>query len=186
MFTEAKFNSWFPNKNAIYTYDSFLKAVAKFPAFCNEGNTITAGEACKRELAALFSHIHHESDGLNQLEDPVCKNSISEADCGFKTAGVTSPATSFFYERGPLALKGDTEYAAFSKAFYEGYDRSEELLSYPNRVSEDGYFGFASALWKFMVPKKSEPSAHNVMTGFYVPNGADLQAGHTAGFGTTI
>lgn len=24
------------------------------------------------------------------------------------------------------------------------------------------------------------------MTGFYVPNSADLQAGHTAGFGTTI
>ena len=26
---------------------------------------------------------------------------------------------------------------------------------------------------------------HNVMTGFYVPNASDVQAGHTAGFGST-
>ena len=60
------------------------------------------------------------------------------------------------------------------------------LLSNPDYVSDDGYFGFSSALYRFMVPKKSEPSAHNVMTGLYVPNGSDLAAGHTAGFGTTM
>ena len=27
---------------------------------------------------------------------------------------------------------------------------------------------------------------HNIMSGFYVPSGSDLQAGHTAGFGSTI
>jgi len=35
-FPEAKFNAWSPSKNSIYSYGSFLKAVAKFPAFCNE------------------------------------------------------------------------------------------------------------------------------------------------------
>jgi len=177
-----------PNKNAIYTYDSFLKAVAKFPAFCNEANggTLTEDQACKRELAALFAHIEHTSSGLSETKDPVCASSISEADCGFKSAGLVSPASSLFYARGPLGLKGDQKYAAFSKAFYEGYDRSSELLNEPNRVSSDGYVSFASALWKYMVPEASQPSTHNVMTGFYVPNSSDLSGGHTAGFGSTI
>ena len=87
---------------------------------------------------------------------------------------MTIPADSFFYARGPLALKSDVEYAAFSRAFYEGYDRSSELLENPNRVSNDGYVGFTSALYKWMVPEKSSPSAHNVMTGFFVPNASDL------------
>ena len=155
MFTEDKFNAWFPDKNAIYTYNSFLKAVAKFPAFCGEGNGMTEGDACKRELAALGAHMFHESAGLSEVKDPTCANSISEADCGFKTVGVTSPASSLFYGRGPLALQGDQEYAAFSKVFYEGYNRSDMLLSNPDYVSDDGYFGFSSALYRFMVPKKS-------------------------------
>lgn len=120
------------------------------------------------------------------MKDPVCQDSDSVADCGFKSAGFQSPATSYFYARGPLGLKSDKEYAEFSKAFYEGFDRSSELLNQPDRVSDDGYVGFASALWKFMVPKKSEPSMHNVMTGFFIPNSSDLQAGHKAGFGSTI
>ena len=155
MFPEAKFNEWFPNKNAIYTYTSFLKAVAKFPAFCGEGNGITEGEACKRELAALGAHMFHESAGLSQLKDPACMYSVSEADCGFKTAGMASPASSLFFGRGPIALQGDQEYAAFSKVFYEGYNRSDELLNNPDYISDDGYFGFASALYRFMVPKKT-------------------------------
>ena len=110
VFPETKFNAWFPDRNAIYTYDSFLRAVGKFPAFCNEGNTIDAGVACKRELAALFAHIYYESNGLSEIEDPTCAASISVADCGFKTVGVTSPESSLFYERGPLRLKGDLQY----------------------------------------------------------------------------
>ena len=120
------------------------------------------------------------------MKDPNCATSISEDDCGFKTTGVTSPANSFFYARGPLGLKTDLEYADFSKAFYEGYDRSSELLDHPDRVSDDGYVGFTSALYKWMVPEKSSPSAHNVMTGFFVPNASDLGAGHKDGFGTTM
>ena len=112
--------------------------------------------------------------------------SISVADCGFKTDGLVSPESSLFYARGPLGLKGDTEYAAFSKAFYEGFDRSYELLNEPDRVSDDAYTGFASALWKHMVGREYGPSMHNVMTGFYQPNSSDLAAGHTAGFGTTM
>jgi len=187
VFPESTFNSWSSSKNAIYTYDSFLKAVAKFPAFCNESNGSaysSENDFCKRELAALFAHMYYNSNGMQDLKDPACANSIAP-ECRFKS-NLSSPESSMFYARGPMGLKGDKEYAAFSKVFYEGFDRSAELLNNPNNVSDDGYVGFASALWKHMVPRKAEPSMHNVMSGFYVPNAADLQAGHSAGFGTTI
>ena len=35
-FSEDNFNYLFPKRNDIYTYDSFVKAVAKFPYFCGE------------------------------------------------------------------------------------------------------------------------------------------------------
>lgn len=134
----------------------------------------------------MFAHIYHTSNGMTELKDPDCAYSTNVADCGCKGNTIVSPESSYFYARGPMGLYGDTEYANFSKAFYEGFDRSDELLNAPDLVSDDGYFGFSSALWKWMVPKAGEPSAHSVMTGFYMPNSSDLQAGHTAGFGTTI
>lgn len=32
--TEEQWNYLFPKKNEVYTYDGFLNAVGKFPAFC--------------------------------------------------------------------------------------------------------------------------------------------------------
>ena len=55
---EAAWTDNFPLRNPIYTYENFLKAVAKFPAFCGEtdieGQSLE--QACKRELSALFAH----------------------------------------------------------------------------------------------------------------------------------
>ena len=48
----------FPKRNSVYTYEGFLKAVAKYPKFCGENDldNYTDDEACKRELATLFAH----------------------------------------------------------------------------------------------------------------------------------
>ena len=37
-FTATDWDAVFPQANAVYTYDNFLKAAAKFPSFCNESN----------------------------------------------------------------------------------------------------------------------------------------------------
>lgn len=37
-----------------------------------------------------------------------------------------------------------------------------------------------------MTPQDPKPSMHDVMTGFFEPNEADLEGGMTATFGTTI
>ena len=64
---EAKFKKAFPQRNAIYTYDNFLKAVAKFPYFCNETNldNWSVKDTCKRELATMFAHWDQETGERN-------------------------------------------------------------------------------------------------------------------------
>jgi hypothetical protein len=67
---EDNWNHWFSlaDTGAGLTYENFLKAVAKFPYFCDEHNAEEVGlntqdieETCKRELATLFAHIAYES-----------------------------------------------------------------------------------------------------------------------------
>lgn len=58
LFSEADWDDGFPLADPIYTYDNFLKAVAKFPYFCNETNISgqSLDDACKRELSSIFAH----------------------------------------------------------------------------------------------------------------------------------
>ena len=48
----------FPKRNKIYSYDAFLQAAAKFPAFCGENNNLALNDlqTCGRELAAILAH----------------------------------------------------------------------------------------------------------------------------------
>ena len=106
LFPQTLFELEFPD--SVYSYDSFLKAVAKFPSFCDETNNplgYNLDDTCKRELAAFFANVDPTSLGLTLVEDPVCVNSTDSATCGFKpTATLSPPAESFFFGRGPLFL----------------------------------------------------------------------------------
>ena len=156
-FSESTWEDMTENASSIYSYDDFLKAVAKFPSFCGETMNplgYNEDETCSREIAALFAHMTVTSDGLSKREDT--------AD------------TSNFRARGPLGLKGEADYKAFSAVFYEGFDRSDELFNEPERVANDGYVGLAAAIWKYMTPSSPSPSMHSIMTGFYEPNAGDL------------
>lgn len=56
----SQWSNIFPDANAIYSRDLFLKAVAKYPAFCGESNAplgYSEDETCEREIAALLAHI---------------------------------------------------------------------------------------------------------------------------------
>jgi hypothetical protein len=100
--------------------------VAKYPAFCGEHNAskgFTAESACKREIAAIMTLMDHVSDGLTLVKDQG--------------------------RRGPFGLEGDDQYGKFSKNFYEGFDRTDYLISQPDLVSDDGYTAMASALWLY-------------------------------------
>jgi len=62
-------NDWeklFPDREAQYSYEAFLQAVAQYPYFCNEfepkiQNLRDVKTACKRELSTLLAHMIYES-----------------------------------------------------------------------------------------------------------------------------
>lgn len=59
------------------------------------------------------------------------------------------------------------------------------LLENPDLVHTDGFTVFSSAMWFYMTPQSPKPSMHDVATGYFQPNAADITAGITGGFGTT-
>ena len=64
IFPESEWTTVFTMANEIYTYENFLKGVAKFPAFCNEtnlGSDWSLEDTCKRELSTLFAHWGQET-----------------------------------------------------------------------------------------------------------------------------
>lgn len=51
------------------------------------------------------------------------------------------------------------------------------LLENPDKVANNGYTAFLSALWFYMSPQVPKPSMHEIATRLYVPNASDLAAG---------
>lgn len=63
LFTAADWSRGFPLANPVYSWDEFLKAVAKFPGFCSESylDGWSIDDVCKREMATLFAHWGQET-----------------------------------------------------------------------------------------------------------------------------
>ena len=119
LLSEAKFNELFPeaDRDCHYTYDSFLRAAAKYPAFCDEGYSgDDMDKVCGKELAALFAFMDYKNEGLKITEEADCVGD-DDIDCG----------------RGPMMISMD-DYPGFSASFFEGYDRSQKLLDNPGLV----------------------------------------------------
>lgn len=65
----------------------------------------------------------------------------------------------------------NSKYGQVSDIAYDGalYDKMN-LLESPSDLMKDGFLAFTSAMWTYMTPKAIDPSLHEIMTGFYVPN----------------
>lgn len=63
---ESLWNSFFPQALPVYTYDNFLKAVAKFPKFCNDPSAVDPDleNSCRVELSTFLAQMKHESGSL--------------------------------------------------------------------------------------------------------------------------
>lgn len=206
VFPISKWNVWFalankgagPNQNP-YSYENFLKAVAKFPYFCNEGTAaeLQADEVCKRELAALMAQFVQETganteawgekwkQGLYYFEELGCD---SGSCTGYSLTGPEDftheypcAAGKTYHGRGAHQLSYCYNYGPFSYALY-GDDR---VLKNPDMVIQS-WLALASALWFYMTPASPKPSMHDVVVGHWVPNAADTAAGLTVGLGALV
>ncbi|MDF3036426.1 MAG: chitinase, partial [Paucimonas sp.] len=96
--TEAQFNGWFPNRSSFYTYAGFVEARNYYPAFANSGNATVD----KREVAAFFANLSHESDYMRAVREYNTANWPHYCDVNW--VKVTCASTSVnhqYFGRGP-------------------------------------------------------------------------------------
>lgn len=170
----------FPLRNDVYSYDGFLNAVGKFPAFCNENAEVenwSGIDMCKKELATMFAHFALETSynsqwevdngsqtplwrqGLHFIENVDCTGgNLSNAGCDYHDYGWSddywpNQTGEQYYARGPFQLAWNYNYGRFSNIFNEGaYDSKMALLENPDLVHQDAFTVFSSALWFYMTP----------------------------------
>lgn len=66
----SDWNYLFTERSAEYTYENFLKAVGKFPAFCGDyEDGRDADLICRRSLATMFAHFTQETGGHNPASE---------------------------------------------------------------------------------------------------------------------
>lgn len=192
--TESTFDTLFlhrgsaPCRGAFYTYDAFVEAAASHPSFGTTGDATTR----RREVAAFLAQIAHETTGG---WDTAPDGRYAWGLCWITEGATVDPATlpeycspsaewpcapgRKYYGRGPMQLSWNYNYGACGEAI--GVD----LLADPDLVATDPVIAFRAALWFWMTPQAPKPSAHDVMTGAFVPSGADTTAGRLPGFGLT-
>ncbi len=163
----------FPNRHSIYTYESLVAAVQKYPTFSNEGSMVQR----KRELAAFLANIAHETSSLHYVEE-IRQQNWSKY-CRPNNTYPCIPGRTY-QGRGPLQLSWNYNYGAVGTAL--GVD----LLSNPDLVKTNGDISFQTALWFWMTPQSPKPSSHAVMSGTWQPSVQDWNMGRTPGFGMTV
>ena len=91
-----------------------------------------------------------------------------------------------YYGRGPFQLSWNYNYGQFSNVFAPAaYDSKMYLLKNPEKLQKDGDLAMTAGIWFYMTPQDPKPSMHDVVTGFFKPNGHDASVGIDDGFGTT-
>ncbi|MEY8871192.1 glycoside hydrolase family 19 protein [Francisella philomiragia] len=203
---EGVWNYMFPERSPEYTYENFLKAVAKFPAFCG---TYTDGRdsdaICRKSLATMFAHFTQETGGHTSWWDvPEWRQGLVHVremgwdenmrggyngECNPDVwQGQTWPCGKFengdfksYFGRGAKQLSYNYNYGPFSQAMFGDV---RVLLDNPDMVA-DTWLNLASAVFFFVYPQPPKPSMLHVIDGTWQPNAADKANNLTPGFGVT-
>ncbi|GER40463.1 chitinase [Striga asiatica] len=113
-----------------YTRSAFLYALLDFPEFGTQGTV----DASKREVAAFFAHVTHETGYMCYIEEinDYCDKTNTQYPC--------TPGKGY-YGRGPLQLSWNYNYgAAGDSIHFNG-------LNDPDIVARDSVISFKTALW---------------------------------------
>lgn len=123
-----------PGKN-FFTRDAFLNALGSYPQFGTSGSSDDA----KREIAAFFAHVSHETGSFCHIEEK--DGATNDAYCdATKTQYPCNPSKKY-YGRGPLQLSWNYNYGP------AGNDIKFDGLNAPETVATDPVISFKTALW---------------------------------------
>ncbi|WP_227718294.1 chitinase [Microbulbifer sp. Q7] len=203
--SDADWSFLFPVRAVEYSYTNFLRAVAKFPAFCgNYSDGRNAEAICRKSLATMFAHFTQETGGHSpHWAEPEWRQGlyfIREQGWSEGTPngyGVCDPSTwqaqqwpcatfadgsyKSYFGRGAKQLSYNYNYGPFSAAMFGDV---EVLLQEPKLVA-DTWLNLASAVFFFVYPQPPKPSMLHVIDGTWQPNSQDLNSGLVPGFGVT-
>jgi len=196
----------FPQRSPEYTYENFLKAVGKFPAFCGDySDGRDSDMICKKSLATMFAHFTQETGGHTAgLEIPEWRQGLVHVrEMGWNESmkggynsecnpdiwqGQRYPCGTFedgayksYFGRGAKQLSYNYNYGPFSEAMTGDVST---LLNNPKLVA-DTWYNLASAVFFFVYPQPPKPSMLHTIDGTWVPNANDVSNGLTPGFGVT-
>ncbi|XP_048490964.1 endochitinase EP3-like isoform X1 [Beta vulgaris subsp. vulgaris] len=121
-----------------YSRYTFLEALNNYPQF----GTIGSIDDSKREIAAFFAHITHETGHLCYIEEingpagDYCDKNNREWPCNPKKQ---------YYGRGPIQLSWNFNYGPAGQSI--GFDG----LNAPEIVASDPIIAFRTALWYWMI-----------------------------------
>jgi chitodextrinase len=202
-------NDWsyiFAERAPEYSYDKFLKAVGKFPAFCGDYTDGRDAEAiCRKSLATMFAHFTQETgghsayweveewrQGLVHVREMGWDESMRggyNGECNPTVwQGQTWPCGTFddgefksYFGRGAKQLSYNYNYGPFSEAMFGDV---RVLLDNPEMVA-DTWLNLASAVFFYVYPQPPKPSMLHVIDGTWQPNARDISNGLTPGFGVT-
>ncbi|XP_039133042.1 acidic endochitinase-like [Dioscorea cayenensis subsp. rotundata] len=122
-----------------YTRDAFLSAASAYSQFGTTG----ADDVQKREIAAYFAHVTHETGHFCYIDEI---NGASQNYCQASTAYPCN-ADKKYFGRGPLQLTWNYNYIDAGNALnFDG-------LNAPETVGSDRVISFKSSLW-FWTAKK--------------------------------
>ncbi|XP_031256535.1 endochitinase EP3-like [Pistacia vera] len=115
---------------SFYTRDVFLNVLDQYPEFGQTGSD----DDSKREIAAFFAHVTHETGSLCKIEED-----NKEVYCNDPNYACI-PGKSY-YGRGPIQLTGNGNYKR------SGDDLQFDGLNSPEQVAQDPVLSFRTALW---------------------------------------
>jgi hypothetical protein len=147
--TEEQFNSMFPSRNPVYTYEDLLKAIRSYPAFANTGSdTVRIQEA-----AAILANVSHETGDLVYIEEinksPYCVPGSSHQCASGK----------MYFGRGPIQISWNYNYGSIEE------ELGLPLLQQPELVSTNPTIAWTTALWFWMTQSGSgSMTPHDAMT----------------------
>lgn len=119
-----------------YTYEAFVKAANAYSGFGTSGST----DVRKRELAAFFANVMHETGGLCYINEISPRIIYCQSSAQWPCASGKS-----YFGRGPLQLSWNYNYGAAGKNI--GFDG----INNPETVGQDATISFKTAVWFWML-----------------------------------
>lgn len=169
----------------------------RYGDFCGEGTL----ETRKRELAAFFANVAHETTGgwsgapnggefawgLYWREEVAWQTNPDNPALGYvDLSNKVYPAVpgKSYHGRGPIQVSWNYNYGQASEFLYGD---KNVLLQAPEKILASGDAAFMTAIWFWMYPQGKIPASHDIMTGRWLPNAEDIAEGRDKSrFGATI